>query len=300
MVLLWILWSQISKSNLDFSHFVPIFSSAFQKHYFLFLVSISLLLPNYALEAARWRNLSAIIQKKNMRSALQDVLLGLSASVFTPFMLGDFVGRSLSFSKENKMGAMALNGFSSICQTFVALCLGFWALLVWKFIGIGPFLPIFNVLLLALGCACFLGLWLLFSKFSLSSSSSNYIWKRFLLPFAQGFAQIPIITRFEVLLLTFFRSFVYNLQYLLFYVAFGITVDKVLLLIGINFLLLVKTVGGGLNLIGDLTLRQVVGIYFFVPLGVPVYLIIASNLFIWLINIFLPVFFSAIFIRDMK
>jgi len=88
-----------------------------------FFAAIALLFLNYFLEIKKWKLLTASIERRTFSEATEDVLRGLRGGIFTPFMIGDFLGRSLGFGKKNRTEAMAVNLFNSVCQTYTAIFL---------------------------------------------------------------------------------------------------------------------------------------------------------------------------------
>ena len=92
-----------------------------------------------------------------------------------------------------------------------------------------------------------------------------------------------------ILLLSLARTMVFNIQFLLFYISFGIQLPFLIIFIGVNLTLLIKTIGGGLNVFGDLTIREFVSINFFGMYHVDVSIILVVTFVVWFINIFLPV-----------
>jgi hypothetical protein len=290
---------QISKTDIQVSQISSLLPIAWSNNYFIFL-GILLLIPNYFLESLKWKLLTEAIHKRNLRQAFKDVIAGLIGGLFTPLMLGDFLGRSFRFPIRKQKTVVMMNVFGSICQTYAALFFGFLSLFCWKHSEVRTFPEILTFLLWALLMSCILGIIILFAdQITLKTTSK---WKIFvyLNKYLIYFPYISFFVRFQVLFLTFCRTLIYIIQYAIIYKAFGIELAFLSLFIGVNLTLLVKTVGGGLNVIGDLSLRQIVGLYFFTPLGVDPAAILFSNLFVWLINIFFPVFFGTLFFKMEK
>jgi uncharacterized membrane protein YbhN (UPF0104 family) len=241
------------------------------------ILGILCVIPNYALEIYKWQLLSAQIQKRSFLQARTEVLRGLKLGILTPFMSGDYLGRSMGFAKGQRTNAALLNFFNSITQTWTALFFGSFALILWdieiweiKSKIVGTILLLISLFFLAL----LLGL-------------KVTIWKKY-----QAALDLPLRLKLEVIFFSLLRTLTYLLQYYFVYLAFDIQVSFMNLFIGTNLLLLAKTIGGGLNAIGDLTLRQVVSIFFFAPLGISEEKLIVATFVVWLISVFLPVFYS--------
>lgn len=241
------------------------------------LLGILCVIPNYALEIYKWQLLSAQIQERTFLQAKTEVLRGLKLGILTPFMSGDYLGRSMGFNKGQRTNAALLNFFNSITQTWTALFFGSMALILW------------NIELWEINTRVAGIILLMISTFSLALllGLKVTIWKKY-----QTALDLPLKLKWEVIYLSLLRTLTYLLQYYFVYLAFDIQVTYMDLFIGTNLLLLAKTIGGGLNAIGDLTLRQVVSIFFFAPLGISEEKIIVATFVVWLISVFLPVFYS--------
>jgi len=73
------------------------------------IILVFLLMPvNWLVESIKWKQLTSVIQPLSLWSSLKSVLSGLSVSMMTPNRIGDFAGRILILSPENRAkGAMA-------------------------------------------------------------------------------------------------------------------------------------------------------------------------------------------------
>lgn len=259
---------------------------------FLFL-GILLVFPNYYFEILKWKILGQRLEKRSFDDATVEVLRGLKLGIITPLMIGDYVGRSLDFKKENKASAVLLNLFNSFTQTWTALAFGGMALISWWFIGnenVRSYVGLPAIVILA---AAFLGLGLLYGV-PLSAITK---WK-FLKPYSTDFDLSRSIKN-KIIGLSILRTLVYNLQYICFYKAFSIVLDPLIYCIGVNILLLIKTVGGGLNVLGDLSLRELVSINFFGLYQIDQRVVLVATFVVWFFNVFSPIIFG-IFYKPRK
>lgn len=257
-----------------------------------FLAAIALLFLNYFFEILKWNLLTKQVQARTFRQSTIDVLKGLRAGLFTPLMLGDFLGRSVGFRKENRTEVIALNFFNSVCQTYGTLLFGSMAILFWWVISEHRLHNLLTVPMLVFTMVSILGLIFVF-KLKVSwkflekvSIIKPYIQENVLrLEFTNKF-------RLKILTLSFARTLVYNIQFWLFYISLGIHLPVIVVFIGVNLILLVKTVGGGLNIFGDLTLREFISINFFGLYHVEGSIVLIATFVVWFFNIFLPVLIS--------
>jgi len=252
------------------------------------LAGILLVLPNYYLEITKWKTLAGRLEERDFPAATAEVLRGLKLGVVTPLMAGDYVGRSMDFKKENRLSAVLLNLYNSMTQTWTALFFGGTALFLWYFREKTAFL-FFPAAVIS--GAALLGLGFLYGLLPAFLRK----WK----PVQKYRITLPLPVKNRVIGLSLARSLVYNLQYICFYSAFGIHLDPAVFFIGINLLLLVKTVGGGLNIFGDLSLRELVSLHFFRLYQADERLILVATFAVWFFSVFTPVI-AGLFYKPQK
>ena len=280
----------IQKLDLDY-HFLR--SLGGEIHFIYLILAVFLVLPNYYFEIKKWEILGSQIEKRNFTEATRDVLRGLKLGVFTPLMIGDFVGRSLDFKKENRGTAMALNLFNSIAQTWVSLFMGGIALVFWWFIADNHLKSILLFPSLIINIASMVGLALIYGLKIKFLSQLKWI-KKYIPEF-----ELDQKVKTRILWLTTLRNLVYLIQYIFFYLAFTIVLTPLIYFIGVNILLLIKTVGGGLNILGDLGIRELISLQFFSRFDIDPRLILVATFVVWVVNVFFPILFG-IFIRPQK
>lgn len=245
------------------------------------LLGIVLVIPNYFLEILKWKLLGSQLEEKNFEQSTRDVLTGLKLGVITPLMIGDYLGRSLSFKKENKTSAVLLNLFNSLTQTWTALFFGSISLGLWYSIS-EPKLQ--KILLFP---------FVILAVFSLLSLAVLYgLQPHFLRKWTNTYLHVDASLKNKIIGLSLLRSIIYNIQYIFFYKAFAIILPNIIYLIGVNLILLIKTVGGGLNVLGDLSLRELVSINFFELYQVDQRLVLVATFAVWFFNIFSPIVFG--------
>ncbi len=244
------------------------------------LTGVLLVLPNYYFEITKWKILGRLLEDRDFATAAGEVLRGLKLGVVTPLMAGDYVGRSMDFKKENRLSAVLLNLYNSFTQTWTALLFGGAALFIWYFREKAAYL-LFPAALISAAALISLG----FLYGMRPAILQKWAWIR---KYTAAFS-LPFTVKNRVIGLSVLRSIIYNLQYVCFYLGFGITLDPAIFFIGINLLLLVKTVGGGLNIFGDLTLRELVSLHFFKLYPVDERLVLIATFAVWFFSVFAPV-----------
>lgn len=241
------------------------------------------MLPNYFLEILKWKILGSRLEKRTFSQSLTEVLRGLRLGILTPLMIGDYWGRSQDFKNENKGNAIFLNLYNSLTQTWTALVFGTLAL-IFFYQDTQNFNLLFPIFLL--GLSSILGILFLYNL------EPNFFHKiKFLAKYLSHFA-LDLKTRNQIILLSVARTLIYNFQYILFYKAFGVILSSKIFFSGVNIMLLVKTVGGGLNIFGDLSLRELISLNFFGLYEVDLRLVLISTFVVWLVNVFVPILFG--------
>jgi len=290
----YLLARQISGLKIDKEFFKEILE-ILSRNIGYFLGAIFLLFPNYFLELWKWQILTSHVEPRNKKESLRDILNGLAIGLFTPYMLGDYLGRTASFQSKNKTYVAALNLFNSVCQTYSSILFGSTAIFLWYLVSENALKAILLFPSIIMLSVSVFGI-LFVLKFSFTWEKLRKI--KILRPYLKKDLtelDLSYTLRYKILSLSIFRSLIFNLQFVLFYYSFGMVLKPALYFIGINLILLVKTVGGGLNIFGDLTLREFVGVFFFRLYNVDESLVLVATFTVWFINIFIPVVGSLFF-----
>ena len=265
------------------------------------LAIVLLLMPiNWAFEAWKWQKLASKVEKISFQEAYKGVLAGLSLSVITPIMLGDFTGKILLLKSDKRLQSIGAILLGNAVQLYVSLFFGSMSYLFFVF-WVKP-TPIFFhlsanfLLIIALIFGLFLGLNLSkIDTFSTKNKLFNYL-KHCLI----------ILKHYDthelrnILLVATARYLVFSLQFLIMLNIFRIHLPIYVLLAGIGMVFLAKTLASTLNFLGDLSVRAFSSIYYFSFFGVQTSLIASATLTIWLINVLLPIVVGSIFVLQLS
>lgn len=94
------------------------------KELVLIVIVLLLMSLNWLLESIKWKGLLVKVEEINLSKSIKSVLIGVTCSLFTPFRLGDYLGRPLLIRKENKSSSVLANILGSICQNIITMGLG--------------------------------------------------------------------------------------------------------------------------------------------------------------------------------
>ncbi|EPR73333.1 hypothetical protein ADIWIN_1764 [Winogradskyella psychrotolerans RS-3] len=149
----------VQNENLEFNKFV-----AFLNENDVFSVKNSLILIllssfNWFFEILKWQHLVTIIKPISFKSALEQSLGGLTASLITPNRIGDYGAKAIYYAKPFRTKIVLLNLLGNMAQMTITMLLGAIGLLLfinrypiainfYKIAGIG-------VLIIALGLLVF-------------------------------------------------------------------------------------------------------------------------------------------------
>ncbi len=254
---------------------------------YLFLVAILLMPVNWILETIKWRLL--IKSAEPFPHLLKSIIAGVTLGFVTPGRSGEFVGRVLFVSEENKAKIFYLSSIGGIAQSVATLVAGVFFVFVWS--GNSFFYGI------TIGVAVvFLLVYFRFDLLNQLISSNSFLAKHSLVI---GEEELPsMLTQLQVLLLSFVRFGVYLLQYVLLMLFFGVSSNFWLMLINSGVFLVAQTFSPMMPFI-DLSYRGGTALYVFADstnsLGV-----LSAVMMVWLINLVVPSVIGYFFILNRK
>ena len=254
---------------------------------YLFLVAILLMPVNWILETIKWRLL--IKSAEPFPHLLKSIIAGVTLGFVTPGRSGEFVGRVLFVSEENKAKIFYLSSIGGIAQSVATLVAGVFFVFVWS--GNSFFYGI------TIGVAVvFLLVYFRFDLLNQLISSNSFLAKHSLVI---GEEELPsMLTQLQVLLLSFVRFGVYLLQYVLLMLFFGVSSNFWLMLINSGVFLVAQTFSPMMPFI-DLSYRGGTALYVFADftnsLGV-----LSAVMMVWLINLVFPSVIGYFFILNRK
>ena len=259
------------------------------------LGALFLMLGNWLLESVKWFYLARKAVSLSLPEAIRSTLIGLSLGVTVPAQLGDTLGRVSALSATDRLHALGAAVVSNGLQFYVSLLA---ATCAWwpisRLIGLPGLLRIMMLIVLVgcIGAGAFffsqrqkLHLPPLFASFTpyfsvIKGYSSSEL----------GIAFLVALARYGFFCAQYF--FIFNL--------FDIPIDLFHTLLGIVFVLSVKTFVPALTVISDLGVREVSSLFFFSKLGVDTSAILVASLLIWSFNVLVPLLTGAILFWQKK
>ncbi len=252
------------------------------------LFAVMVLMPlNWSLEAQKWKILAAPLVQLKFKTAILGVISGLSFGFVTPRALGDYAGRVWMIRHDDRGKLIGAVWVSRTAQFLPTILLGLIGCLV--FFDKGGTLPFsISILPIIWGVLALAALgWILWNLKYIRKNVAYYfgILKRY-----------PKSTWVNVVLLSFARYLVFTLQFLLMLMLMDLGISTGIIIAGITWIFLIKSILPTLNWAGDLGVREVAAVMFFSVFTEELNGVIAASITLWVINLLLPVFVGAVFI----
>ena len=254
------------------------------------LAVVLLLMPlNWAIEARKWQLLTAMTGRAAFMPSIRAVLSGLSMGFISPPALGDVLGRVMQSEQKQKLGLVGAVMASRLSQLGITLVMGLWSCWVftWRYTeGAGPGRALWGTLALAL-----LMLLVLLGVFAARQRLMHWCrrlgWRR---PAAmlRRFGRYSGALLLQVMWLSALRYLVFSMQFVLILWLCDIDLPFTLMLAGVAWVFLIKSVVPGFHALQELGLRGLSSLIFFEGLVTPVAGVVWAGLLLWGINILVP------------
>jgi len=248
-----------------------------------FAGSLVLLLAflNRFFEILKWKNLANILKPVSVFESSKQVLSALVFSIFTPNGLGEYGAKALFFKKEQAKNVVFLNFVCNGIQMVITILFGLIGLLI-----LGYFDWFFGVL-----SAVFI-LWLLvfiLKKVKIKGYSISKL--------IEEINNIPKKIHQKNTILGLFRYMFFSFQQYYLFVFLGIEVPFFMIMGTIMAVYLLASCLPNFQFF-DFVVKGGVSVYFFGLLGVNEWIVMIVALFMWILNVVLPVVIGAFFVMN--
>ncbi len=261
------------------------YTSVISKFSPLFIIPIAILsITNIWLESYKWKKLTSNFHKQKDSDSFISILYGISLGIFTPYRLGDYIGRLIHIPKDKiKQGLKTCiyNSFGLLITNIIFGYIGLAFLLSTDKISTQFQIPnrwiIISLLIAVLtSLFVFLKIDIILNRLSKVINRKYFTTKN-----------IIIKSPFRILLINTLKIISFQHQYILLLFAFGLSPNYINTIFAISASYLIISISPG-TIIGDLGIRNAAGIMFLGLLGIPTHIILASSMLIWIINLALP------------
>jgi len=274
------------------------FKVIFEFNNYLYLFLALLLMPlNWLIESRKWQLLISNFEIISIYTSFKAVLSGLTTSIFTPNRVGEFVGRIMYISSENRVKATFSTILGSYSQILITLIIGSFSVL---FIKQGNICFIDNNIYLKWSFLVFtfllITLFFSLSKFIFIFNKMNNKYIRSIISTASGYSSFDLV---KLMFLSLIRYFVFYTQFylLLQFFSIDISIFESFITIGIFylFLMFIPTF-----VISEPGVRISTSILVFSVFVEDVSLVVYTVSLLWIINIVLPTIIGSVFFVRQK
>jgi uncharacterized membrane protein YbhN (UPF0104 family) len=267
--------------------------------------AVILVFVNWGIEGRKWQLLLQPLEKISFLNAFRSVLAGCSITMLTPNRVGEYGGRILYVSEDNRLDAIPLTILGSVSQLFITLLMGTAGLLYFKMIGteiqLMSYLPTYTLdILLYLSIIATIILFLLYLRVGLLVKFLGKI--AFLKKIVSHIVLLNTFSRkqlLRILFLSFLRYTVFILQYILLLQALQVHIDFVTCfgLITIFYLLMAVAPTIGFT---EIPIRASASVALLQLYSTNVIGIQAASFGIFIINLVLPAVAGSLLILGIK
>ena len=291
----WFIYNKLTNHD-DLKQFLELLTNIPLFQIYLVLGGVVILgLCNWGVEAVKWKQLIAHVERISLWRSIESVFCGLTWAVFTPNRIGEYGGRVFFLSPKRRIIGVVAMLVGNIAQLVLTNVFGAIAVCVFVF----RFVPLDPVFLAAI-CIVALSFILFFIIFFFNIKWLNWLLlsMRFTRKYERFYA---ILGRYEkkellkILLFSFARYSIFTTQYLIMFswLIPGLNTLDVLLLMPILFF--VQSVMPSLDLL-DIGVRSMTALFFFKYVTPQTTAVVACIASVWLVNIVLPAILGSYFV----
>lgn len=280
----------------DGFHFYNFYQFLIKNHIFLlknilFLVIFSFF--NWFFEILKWKYLVSEIKKINFKTALQQTLGALTASLLTPNRIGDYGAKAIFYKKEFRKRILLINLMNNIMQMSMTCVFGLvgFGLFASKYAVKLDYYKIILVLLSILLVSGFIVYFLKKSKFAIKGFSLEK-----LKIFIKNFSKKTIFLGF---LFSLIRYLVFSFQFYFLLHIFKIEITYLNAMMVISSMYFLSSIVPTISLF-DVVIKGSVALYLFSFVGVDELIILSITTLMWILNFVLPSLAGSYYVLNFK
>jgi hypothetical protein len=269
----------------------------------IYLATI-LLFVNWGMEAWKWKLLMKPLQKLNFLTACKAIFAGTSFAANTPNRIGEYFGRMIYIEEGKRLQSIPLTVTGSFSQLIITLftgCIGLLYYIQKNSSLFHPSISSFWLKIFGIGCS-FVTIVCLLIYFELSWLVTGLTRIPFIRKYEYFFNKIDKLTPrllWNILLISLFRYLVFVLQYILVMDAFGVAIAVFPNIALLSVLFLVMSIVPSFVIL-EAGIRGTVSLEIFRAVSSNDVGILASGLFIWMINLMTPAIIGVLLLLGKK
>ena len=274
-------------------------------NYITIIVVIFMMFMNWFLEALKWKFLINKIEEISLMTSIRAVFSGITVSTFTPNRIGEYAGRVFCLEKGDRIKAVLITIIGSMSQLFNTIFFGFIGFIFLPnfiveasqfFIGYKYLYLLFIVIIILLNI---LLLVLFLNTKYLSILFYKINWLKKYHEYIAVFSLYSKLDLLKILLISFFRYFIFTLQFYILLKLFDVEVtylNAIVLIMCMLFIVsLIPTIA-----ITEIGVRGSVAIFLFGLISTNTTGIITATFLLWIINLLIPALLGTFFIFTLK
>ncbi len=282
------IYTQLAQNEkLDWEKFIVLFKKNQSFAGISFILFFSFL--NRFFEILKWQNLVSVIHKINLSEATKQVLGALTAGLFTPNGVGEYIGKALFFEKYQAKKIVFLNLICNGIQMILSIIFGIAGLLYFNvnhnIISSKTVLLLFGIFFLLFGI-------LFFSK---KINIKGYSIEKLI----HKINEIPKSIHQKNILLAICRYLVFSHQYYFLFLAFDVNLPYLTLIATIASVYFLASSLPTFQFL-DFAVKGSVAVYFFGILGVNEWIVVFISTLMWFLNVVLPVAIGSYYVVNFK
>lgn len=242
-----------------------------------------LMFPNWLIESYKWKHITTSIEKISFKKAIKGVLSGLCVGNLTPGRFGEFAGRILFFSPQNRSKVSVTHFVCGTTQLFTTMMFGIICSALWLW-NTGEGNSLYTIIFIVC-CALLLGLLLVILNIEKVYKKLSHI--SFMKRLNLGEVSYPGKTMFQLIGLSILRYLVFSLQYILLLQCCGAQANYFELFLPVAISFMVTSALPMLSFI-EVAIRASIAVILFSPFNSNELLLITASTLLWLINIVIP------------
>ena len=283
----------VQNENLEFRKFVAFLNEndVFSLKNSLILILLSSF--NWFFEILKWQHLVTILKPISFKSALEQSLGGLTASLITPNRIGDYGAKAIYYTKTFRTKIVLLNLLGNMAQMTITMVLGAIGFILFinrypiginynKAVGIGA-------IILLIGFVIFYIM-----------TQKRFKTKGFSLVFIIDFiTSIPLKAHGLNISLSLIRYLVFSFQFYYLLTVFGVTISYVDAMIIITSMYVLASIVPTISIF-DVVVKGSIAMFLFSYLNVNEFIVLSTTTLMWLLNFVIPSIFGSYFVLNFK
>ena len=283
----------VQNENFEFNKFVAFLNKndVFSLKNSLILILLSSF--NWFFEILKWQHLVTILRPISFKSALEQSLGGLTASLITPNRIGDYGAKAIYYTKTFRTKIVLLNLLGNMAQMTITMVLGAIGFILFinrypiginynKAVGIGA-------IILLIGLVIFYVM-----------TQKRFKIKGFSLVFIIDFIKsIPLKTHGLNLSLSLIRYLIFSFQFYYLLSVFGVTISYVDAMIVITSMYVLASIVPTISIF-DVVIKGSIAMFLFSYLDVNEFIVLSTTTLMWLLNFVIPSIFGSYFVLNFK